>query len=330
MDVCLVIKQRLRELGLEQRDLAAAAEVTESYISQLLSRKKAPPAADRTGLYEKMNAFLKLPKGQLSAMVEAQRREELRRKLADPPAPLFKEVRELMIKKCATEKRPQIRDIFENQAFGEVERLVTQTIVDVAKRIAKDELRNERWLRKVARLRGCSYEQMRTAVFEFLDTDVFNVSPYHCSAFLGPLIDSWDINLQTFRMEIQLNRRLASTQLMTFKFVEVESDGSLEEEPGFIEFRRNPAMSGDATDDEIEFLKRARFKHNRPSALYYYRELQALRDPLHFRDASMALVRKRRDENNANKQIQIDSRKAALKRWARNRSKSGRRPEPKA
>jgi transcriptional regulator with XRE-family HTH domain len=48
MDVCLVIKQRLEELGLEQRDLASAAGVTESYVSQLLTRKKAPPAADRT------------------------------------------------------------------------------------------------------------------------------------------------------------------------------------------------------------------------------------------------------------------------------------------
>ena len=45
MDVCLVIKQRLEELGFEQRDLAAAAEVTESYISQLLTRKKLPPRA---------------------------------------------------------------------------------------------------------------------------------------------------------------------------------------------------------------------------------------------------------------------------------------------
>ena len=31
MDVCVVIKQRLEELGLEQRDLAAAAEVTRGY-----------------------------------------------------------------------------------------------------------------------------------------------------------------------------------------------------------------------------------------------------------------------------------------------------------
>jgi predicted transcriptional regulator len=31
--VRLMIKQRLEELGLEQKDLTAAAEVTESYIS---------------------------------------------------------------------------------------------------------------------------------------------------------------------------------------------------------------------------------------------------------------------------------------------------------
>src|SRR5271165_5425391 len=120
VDVCFVIQQRLRELGLEQRDLAAAAQVTESYISQLLTRKKAPPAAERTDLYAKMTAFLKLPKGQLSAMVDAQRREELKKKLADPPASLFKEVRELIIRKCQPARRMEVREIFEKQAFGEL------------------------------------------------------------------------------------------------------------------------------------------------------------------------------------------------------------------
>ena len=62
MDVCSVIKKRLQELQLEQRDLAAAAGVTESYISQLLTRRKSPPAADRTDLYDRMNEFLELQK----------------------------------------------------------------------------------------------------------------------------------------------------------------------------------------------------------------------------------------------------------------------------
>ena len=40
MDFPLFIRQRLRDLGTEQRDLAAAAQVTESYISQLLTGRK--------------------------------------------------------------------------------------------------------------------------------------------------------------------------------------------------------------------------------------------------------------------------------------------------
>src|SRR2546422_11709765 len=44
----------LRDLGVEQRDLATAAQVTQSYISQLLTRKKAPPAPNRTDIYDKM------------------------------------------------------------------------------------------------------------------------------------------------------------------------------------------------------------------------------------------------------------------------------------
>ena len=91
MDVCLVIKQRLEELGFEQRDLAAAAEVTESYISQLLTRKKLPPAPGRTDIYDKMGKFLKLPGGELSKLADHQRKEELKRTLGHAPPPLFKE-----------------------------------------------------------------------------------------------------------------------------------------------------------------------------------------------------------------------------------------------
>jgi hypothetical protein len=53
VDVCLLIKQRLEELGFERKDPATAAEVTESYISQVLTRKKLPHVFDRTDIYEK-------------------------------------------------------------------------------------------------------------------------------------------------------------------------------------------------------------------------------------------------------------------------------------
>ena len=78
MDVSFVIRQRLEEFGLEQRELARAAQVTESYISQLLTRKKAPPAPSRTDIYDKMDKFLKLPSGELArlAVDPAERRIE--------------------------------------------------------------------------------------------------------------------------------------------------------------------------------------------------------------------------------------------------------------
>ena len=283
MDVTSVIRQRLEDLGVEQRDLATAAQVTESYISQLLTRKKAPPAPNRTDIYERMEKFLKLPSGELSKLADLQRKEELKRRLEGPLTPLFKEVRELILRKCNPDNGKEIRAIFEKQPFGELERLATQKLLGVVKRVAKEELDSERWLRTVARLSGRSYEQMRVMVLEFLDTDIFNLSIEHCVAFLGPLIESWDIDLATFDMEIVLNRRLVSGHLKKFEFVEREPDQPFGEEPGLKEFLRDSTLSGDATEEEIEFLRKLRFTGKRPTPLYYYRELQNFRDTLHFR-----------------------------------------------
>jgi transcriptional regulator with XRE-family HTH domain len=282
VDVCLVIKRRLDELGLEQKDLATAAEVTESYISQLLARKKLPPAPGRTDIYEKMAKFLKLPSDRLSKLAELQRREELKRDLAGPPAPLFREVREVILRKCVPDKEKQVRAIFQKQPFGELERLVTQKLLDVIKKVAKEELNSENWLHLVARLAGRSYEQMRVTLLEFLDTDVFNLSPENCVSFLDPLIESWDVDLTTFGMEIVLNRRIASADPRRFEFVETGPSQS-EVEPGFKEFLKDRSLSGTATKEEMELLKKLRFNGKRPTSLYYYRELQSLRDPLHFR-----------------------------------------------
>ena len=57
MDFPLLIRQRLRELGTEQRDLAAAAQVTESYISQLLTGRRRHRAPGRTDIYDRMETF---------------------------------------------------------------------------------------------------------------------------------------------------------------------------------------------------------------------------------------------------------------------------------
>ena len=282
MDLPFIIRQRLEQLGHEQRDLAVAAQVTESYISQLVTRRKAPPAPERTDIYGKIEDFLKFRRGELTKLVDLQRHEELKRKLADPPAPLFKEVRELVLRKCKPDKQKQVRLIFERQPFGELELLVTQKLVDVVKGVTKQELGSESWLRLVVRVSDRSYEEMRVAILEFLDTDIFNVSSEHCTTFLDPLIESWDIDLATFSLEIVLNRRMAPRHIRRFAFVE-QPETAGEEERGLKEFLHDSSLCGGATAAEVEFLRALRFKGRHPTPLYYYRELQNLRDPLHFR-----------------------------------------------
>ena len=282
MDVCSVIKARLQELGLEQKDLAAAAEVTESYISQLLTRKKLPPAPDRTDIYEKMGRFLRLSNGELATLARAQRMDELRRDYEEPQGALLKETRELILQKCVPARQQQIRAIFERQPFGELERLVTQTLLDVISRVARVELDNEAWLHDVADLSDKSYAQMRVIILEFLDTDIFNISSADCISFLNPLLARWDIDLLTFDMEIVLNERLVPGEPKRFAFVEKDVDSVDGDEPGFTEFLEDATLSGDASAAEVEFLRKLRFKGKRPSALYFYRALQNLRDPLHF------------------------------------------------
>jgi transcriptional regulator with XRE-family HTH domain len=287
LDVPLVIRQRLQELGLDQRDLAAAIQVTDSYVSQLLSRRKAPPAPGRTDIYDRMSEFLKFPPGELARLAEVQRLEELKKRVAEPPSPLFKECRDLVLRKCEPERQMEVRRIFVKEPFGELERLVTQKLLDVAQGVAKEELRSEEWLRSMAHLSGRSYQQMRVAVLEFLDTDVFHVSIENCVSFLDPMIDSWDIDMKTFAMEVLLNP-FASGSLKRFEFVEQPPRGAFAIEPGLEQFLLDKSLSGDVTEEEIKFLKTLRFNGKRPAALYYYRELQNLRDPLHFTAASSA------------------------------------------
>src|SRR5438093_7918591 len=249
MDVSQLIQQKLAELGLEQRDLADAAEVTESYISQLLGRKKMPPAPERTDIYDKLGRFLKLPAGKLAGLADIQRKQEFKKKIQTSPVPLFREVRELLLEKCTRDKRRQVRAIFEKEPFGELERLVTQKLLDVVKTLAREELGRENWLRLVARLNNRSYKQMRFAVLEFLDTDVFNVSPESCISFLDPLIVSWDIDLASFALEIVLNRRIAPAHSRRFEFVEKQA-AAADREPGLGELLKDRSLTASATEEE--------------------------------------------------------------------------------
>jgi Helix-turn-helix. len=282
MDVAELIKIRLEELGYEQKELAAAVWVTPSFISQLLKRKKIPPSPARTDIYRKIEKFLKLPSGDLSKLAELQRKDELKRRFDHPSVPLFGEVREIVLRKCKRTKQKELRHIFEKEPFGEIERIVTQKLLDSAKEIAKQGWNDENWLRLLARANHKSYEEMRVIVLEFFDSDIFSLSIQNSIYFLNPLIKSWDIDLRSFHMNIVLIPTFGEERLRRFAFVEMEPQSPMEDEPGLRDFLRDGSLSSNITDEEIQFLRKLRFNAKRPNAMYYYRELQNLRDPLHF------------------------------------------------
>jgi hypothetical protein len=274
-----LVKARLGKLGCGQKDLARAAQVTDSYISQLLTRRKAPPSSERTDIYEKMERFLQLEPGELGRIVEIERSEEMKRKLGRTPEPLFQQFRELVLRKCVPDKREDVREVFDAQPFGMLERLIARTLLEVVQGIARQELDSEDWIRLAANAGGRSHEEMRVIVLEFLDTDVFHVSKENCVDFLDPFVTSWNVDLVTLRLDIVLNGRLVAEPHRTFSFVEGEPG---DEEPGLTEFLEDPRLSLDVTEAEVRLLRRQWFDRKRPTKLYYYRALQNLRDPLHF------------------------------------------------
>lgn len=283
MNFAVLVRSRLATLGYGQRDLARAAQVTDSYISQLLTRRKAPPGRDRTDIYSKMEAFLELEPGELGRLAEIERAEEIKRRLGRAPEPLFQQFRDLVLKKCGDENRDEVRAVFDAQPFGTLERLVAQKLLEVVQGIARQELDNENWLRLAARVGGRSKEAMRVIVLEFLDTDVFHVSNENCVDFLDPLVESWSVDLESLRLDITLNATLVADSHRTFEFVESEPGNGAREQPGLTAFLNDPQLNDRATEEEVRLLRRQRFRGKRPNKLYYYRALQNLRDPLHFR-----------------------------------------------
>jgi len=133
------------------------------------------------------------------------------------------------------------------------------------------------------RLNGKNYEAMRKTTRQFLDANIFSQAIRYGAYFLGPLIDSWDIDLLTFNMRVALSPTSGRERRKRFAFVEMEPEPDREDEPGLQDFLRDRSVCADITEEEVAFLRKLKFKEKRPSTLYYYREWQNLRDPLHFR-----------------------------------------------
>jgi hypothetical protein len=121
-----------------------------------------------------------------------------------------------------------VQKIFEKEPFGELERLVTQTLLKAVHKNTKG-----------------------MASIRF-----------------------WTIDLETFSVAVEVGQ-----EAKLFEFVETTP---VAVEPGLQQFLSDPLLSSDVSEEEVKFLQTLKFKRKRPSAMYYYRELQSFRDPLHF------------------------------------------------
>ena len=101
-------------------------------------------------------------------VAEAHLKEERKRELCEV-APLFPELRELLLKKCAPQGIERVRAVIERQSFGELERLVAQTLLHVAQ----------------------------------LGADVLHVTPKQ-RARLDAVIASWECDPATFALTVTL------------------------------------------------------------------------------------------------------------------------------
>jgi transcriptional regulator with XRE-family HTH domain len=279
MDFVFVVRERLEELGLGQRDLANAAEVTESYISQLLGRKKLPPLPNRTDLYDKMSRVLSLPREELARLAALEHHQALDQKWRAAPPARFGPMRELVLRKCRPARLRQMRAIFEKDPFGELEQLVTRTLIEVVRSEARAHADEPSWVRSIAKRARNTYHEMRVRMIDLLDSDPAS-SIGDFSAFLDPLIEAWDYDLHNFTLQVEL----PDGAIRKFAFREEMAESSASEEAGLRKFLRDATLSSGATAEEIEFLRGLRFPPGvRPTALFYYRTLQNLRDPLNFR-----------------------------------------------
>ncbi|HSP14784.1 MAG TPA: helix-turn-helix domain-containing protein [Thermoanaerobaculia bacterium] len=275
MDFAFVVRQRLEELHLDQRDLASASQVTESYISQILRRKKLPPLPNRTDIYDKMSGLLGLPREELARLAAQQHRDEIDRAWRGAAMARFGPMRQLILGKCQRREK-EIRAIFEKDPFGELERLITRTLIEVIRDEARAHARDETWLHSLASTAGQSYRKMRVQLIDLLDSDP-SASIGDFTPFIEPLLRSWDFDLDGFVLVV----RLTTGATRRFVFGEDARERTAPDQPGLRAFLRDSRLSAGATGEELAILRSLHVPGATP--LFFYRTLQSLRDPLNFK-----------------------------------------------
>ncbi|MGH7547178.1 MAG: helix-turn-helix domain-containing protein [Gemmatimonadales bacterium] len=193
-----LVRRRLRELKRTPRELAEAMRVSEAYIADLVAGRRRPPAPG-SDLYAPMGKFLRLHRNDLPTCARAERSTagtRLRR-----PAP---EVRRLLLELCHPGKARLLGRRVAKPDGAELECLIVQRLLEVARGFVSRQLEDEVGLRVAATREGRSYLDVRMRLLEFLDVTADSVTARDCEDFVRSRIASWDIDMDTRAMRIVL------------------------------------------------------------------------------------------------------------------------------
>ena len=194
-----LLRRVLKETDHSAADLADAVQVPQKYIDDLIAGRRRLPRQGRTDLYEGITSFFKLGRNELLGCADAERAQAKPKSGAGPGPKVRKELLALCepgtAKKLERERRKNGAALFTD---------LTQRLLDTTQRSTRRRLADQISLRAAATKGDSTYVAMRFKVLEFLDTTPDTMTTRDVAEFLQPLIDFWDVDIETGVLRVVL------------------------------------------------------------------------------------------------------------------------------
>lgn len=197
--VGVLLQHRLTELNRSPAELAAAVQLPEPYIQDLLSGRRQPPLPGRTDVYDRMTRFLRLARNQLANCATAERASTATGELRGPRAPVAR----LLLALCEPATALELERRRERHGNAELADF-TQRLLDIAQGAVRRVLDDPVGLRITAAQQRKTYEALRLKVLEFLDVTPASLTVGDLAEFIQPRIALWDVDFQTGVLRVVL------------------------------------------------------------------------------------------------------------------------------
>lgn len=193
-----VIRQRLPAVKRSSEELAQAIDVPIEYVNDLIAGRRRAPDPERTDLYPRMTAFLRVGRNDLVNCARAERATQA--PTAANPDPV---IRRQLLALCEPDTA---RTLQRRRSRGSNAMLadLLQRVLEVAQSAARRLLEDRTGLRIAALRRGETYASRRVSVLEFLDASLDTLTPEALREFITPRIALWDVDLETGVLRVVL------------------------------------------------------------------------------------------------------------------------------